>query len=53
MRNRDLNSFETLGDLVNFLGDENRIGRDNTWIGKNYNVQQLIKDLKKILTEKE
>ena len=52
MRYRDLNSFDNLNDLVNFLGDPNRVGRNNTWIAKNYNTEQLIKDLRNILDER-
>lgn len=48
MKHRDINSFETLDELIKFLGDPNRIGRSGTWIGKNYNVKQLIIDLQNI-----
>lgn len=48
MRHRDLNSFKTLEEMIKFFGDPNRIGRSGTWIGKNYNVQQLIIDLQNI-----
>lgn len=51
MRHRELNSFSTIKEILNFLGDSNRVGRDNTWIAKNYNVSQLIKDLHKIHKE--
>ena len=48
MKHRDINLFETLDELIKFLGDPDRIGRSGTWIGKNYNVKQLILDLQKI-----
>lgn len=51
MKHRDLNSFSSIEELLTFLGDPNRIGRNNTWIAKNYNVSQLIKDLHKINKE--
>lgn len=52
MRNRNLNSFNNLRELVEFLGDPNRVGRNNTWIAKNYNTEQLIKDLRNMLDER-
>lgn len=48
MRHRDLNSFKSIEELIEFFGDANRIGRCNTWIGKNYNLTQLILDLQDI-----
>ena len=53
MRHRDLNSFNTLEELLKFLGDSDRVGRANTWIAKNYNVSQLIKDLTNIHNKEE
>jgi len=29
------NSFDTLEEIVQYLGDTGRVGKDNTWVAKN------------------
>lgn len=48
MKIRSNNSFGTLEEIVQYLGDPERVGKDNTWVAKNYSLAQLIKDLTKI-----
>ncbi len=48
MRHREMNSFESIEDIVKFFGDPNRLGRSSTWVGKNYSLSQLIIDLQNI-----
>ncbi|QEG12127.1 hypothetical protein OMEGA_59 [Klebsiella phage vB_KaeM_KaOmega] len=48
MKIRPNKSFDTLEEIVQYLGDPERVGKDNTWVAKNYSLAQLIKDLTKI-----
>lgn len=48
MKIRSNNSFDTLEEIVQYLGDPERVGKDNTWVAKNYSLAQLIKDLQKV-----
>ncbi len=48
MKTRDNKSFDTLEEIVQYLGDPERVGKDNTWVAKNYSLAQLIKDLQKV-----
>lgn len=48
MKIRDNKSFDKLGDILDHLGDPRRVGRNNTWVAKNYSLAQLITDLTKI-----
>lgn len=48
MKHRDNKSFDNLPDIVQYLGNPERIGADNTWVAKNYSLAQLIKDLQKV-----
>lgn len=48
MKTRDNKSFDTLDEIVQYLGDPGRVGKDNTWVAKNYSLAQLIKDLQKV-----
>lgn len=48
MKTRDNKSFDTLEEIVQYLCDPERVGKDNTWVAKNYSLAQLIKDLTKI-----
>ncbi|MGL5281384.1 MAG: hypothetical protein ACRC8W_06410 [Plesiomonas shigelloides] len=48
MKIRSNKSFDTLEEIVQYLGDPERVGKDNTWVAKNYSLAQLIKDLTKI-----
>lgn len=41
-------SFDTLEEIVQYLGDPERVGKDITWVAKNYSLAQLIKDLQKV-----
>ena len=51
MKIRSNNSFDTLSEIVQYLGDPERVGKDNTWVAKNYSLAQLIKDLTKVEKE--
>lgn len=53
MKIRDNKSFDTLDEIVQYLGDPNRVGKDNTWVAKNYSLSQLIKDLTKVKGEQD
>lgn len=48
MKTRDNKSFDTLEEIVQYLGDPERVGKDNTWVAKNYSLAQLIRDLQKV-----
>lgn len=48
MKIRSNNSFDTLEEIVQYLGDPERVGKDNTWVAKNYLLAHLIKDLQKV-----
>lgn len=48
MKIRSNKSFDTLEEIVQYLGDPGRVGKDNTWVAKNYSLAQLIKDLQKV-----
>lgn len=48
MKIRDKKSFDTLKEIVQYLGNAERVGADNTWVAKNYSLAQLIKDLQKV-----
>ena len=48
MKIRDNKSFDTLAEIVQYLGDPERVGKDNTWVAKNYSLAQLIYDLQKV-----
>lgn len=48
MKIRSNNSFDKLAEIVQHLGDPERVGKDNTWVAKNYSLAQLIKDLRKV-----
>jgi len=48
MKHRDNKSFDNLPDIVQYLGNPERIGADNTWVAKNYSLAQLIKDLTEV-----
>lgn len=48
MKIRSNNSFDKLSEILQHLGDPERVGKDNTWVAKNYSLAQLIKDLQKV-----
>lgn len=48
MKIRSNKSFDTLEEIVQYLGDPERVGKDNTWVAKNYSLAQLIRDLQKV-----
>lgn len=48
MKIRDNKSFDKLSEILQHLGDPERVGKDNTWVAKNYSLAQLIKDLQKV-----
>lgn len=48
MKTRDNKSFDTLEEIVKYLGDSERVGKDNTWVAKNYSLAQLIRDLQRV-----
>lgn len=52
MKTRDNKSFDSLEEIVQYLGDPVRVGKDNTWVAKNYSLAQLIKDLQKVKEKK-
>jgi len=37
-----------LDEILKKLGDPNKIGANNTWVGKHYSVANLINDLQEI-----
>lgn len=48
MKTRENKSFDKLEDIIQYLGDPERVGKDNTWVAKNYSLAQLIKDLREV-----
>lgn len=48
MKTRENKSFDKLEDIIQYLGDPGRVGKDNTWVAKNYSLAQLIKDLREV-----
>ncbi|QEQ94871.1 hypothetical protein pEaSNUABM56_00072 [Erwinia phage pEa_SNUABM_56] len=48
MKIRENKTFDTLEELVQYLGDPERVGKNNTWVAKNYSLAQLIYDLRRI-----
>lgn len=48
MKIRSNSSFDTLEEIVQYLGDPERVDKDNTWVAKNYSLAQLIKGLQKV-----
>ncbi|QGZ16341.1 hypothetical protein Hena1_01910 [Erwinia phage Hena1] len=53
MRHRDKEEFDNLDDILYHLGDPERVGKNMTWVAKNYSLQQLILDLRKLRSENE
>lgn len=51
MKIRDNKTFDNLNDILGHLGDPTGVGKDNTWVAKNYSLAQLILDLTKIKSE--
>jgi len=37
-----------IDEVLEALGDPNRVGKGQTWVGKDYSLKQLILDLRKI-----
>ena len=52
MKIRDNKVFDNLDEIVQHLGDPERVGKDITWVAKNYSLAQLIKDLRKVQADK-
>lgn len=48
MKVRNNVECDTLDEIITLLGDPNRIGKDITWVAKNYSAKQLILDLRKV-----
>lgn len=48
MRHRDKEEFDNLDDILHHLGNPERVGKNTTWVAKNYSLQQLILDLQKL-----
>lgn len=40
---------DSLEEIIKTLGDENKVGKNQVWIGKNYSLKDLIQDLKKLV----
>ena len=51
MKIRENKSFDKLAEIVKYLGDPGRVGKDNTWVAKNYSLAQLIYDLQQVEKE--
>lgn len=45
---RNNKECETIDEVLEALGDPNRVGKGGTWVGKDYSLKQLILDLQKI-----
>lgn len=41
-------TFDSLGEIIEHLGDPERVGKSNTWVAKNYSLTQLIYDLQDV-----
>lgn len=48
MKIRDNKTFDNLDEILEHLGDPERVGKNMTWVAKNYSLAQLIYDLKEI-----
>ena len=46
MKIRDNKSFDNLDEIVEYLGDPEKVGKNMTWVAKNYSLAQLIYDLR-------
>lgn len=53
MKIRDNKTFDNLDEIIEYLGDPDRVGKDNTWVAKNYSLSQLIYDLKEVKNKSE
>ena len=38
----------SVSDIIEKLGNENKIGKNQIWVAKNYSLKDLIEDLKEI-----
>ena len=48
MKIRDNKTFDNLDEIVEYLGDPERVGKNMTWVAKNYSLAQLINDLQEV-----
>lgn len=48
MKIRDNKSFDSLDEIVEYLGDPERVGKNMAWVAKNYSLAQLIYDLREV-----
>lgn len=48
MKIRENKTFDSLGEIIEYLGDPERVGKSNTWVAKNYSLAQLIYDLQDV-----
>ena len=48
MKIRDNKTFDNLDEIVEYLGDPERVGKNMTWVAKNYSLAQLIYDLREV-----
>ena len=48
MKIRDNKTFDNLDEIAEYLGDPERVGKNMTWVAKNYSLAQLIYDLREV-----
>ena len=44
----EVGGFETLAEILEHLPEPDRVGLNQTWVGKNYSLRNLITDLQHI-----
>ena len=40
--------LDTIEDILTILGDPDKVGKNQVWVGKDYSLRDLILDLKQV-----